>query len=187
MEKRIHAPGATDDFVFDFSGSGALPDGEEISSASVEVDAQLTATVSSTTATTATIRVSDGTAMEDGAVHALVLRATTTSGLAVEWPLLLEIFARRIDERKDPDEVKDFRVKLSVSGELGTGETITSHSATALDAGITVASSAHTASTGTIRLSGGTAGNTYRVALTLGTSAGQVKVFTYYVAVEANA
>lgn len=69
---------------------------------------------------------------------------------------------------KDPDAELDYQ--FNWSDWLGVGETISSASFTA-DAGLTVDSTGHDDTVATIWVSGGTAGNVYRVTCHIVTSA----------------
>ena len=71
---------------------------------------------------------------------------------------------------KDPSAVLDY--VFDWTGWLATGETITDHTITA-DPGIVVDSSTENAGIVTVWLSGGTAGENYKVACLIVTSAGR--------------
>lgn len=73
--------------------------------------------------------------------------------------------------RKDPSAVKDYTIDWSTW--LETGDTLTSSSWTADDAGITIDSDDETTTTGTVWLSGGTAGTSYVLTNEIATAAGR--------------
>lgn len=84
---------------------------------------------------------------------------------------------------KDPAEVLDFVVDWSGAypgPALEDAETITASAFTA-DAGITIDSSSATTTTTTCWLSGGTAGEAYKVTNEITTSAGRTLVFSFKV------
>ena len=81
---------------------------------------------------------------------------------------------------KDPSAVLDWM--FDWSDWLATGETITDHTITA-DTGITVDSSTEDAGKVTVWLSGGTAGENYKVACLIETSAGRTDERTIWIKV----
>jgi len=82
---------------------------------------------------------------------------------------------------KDPSAVLDWMFDWSEEW-LATGETITDHTITA-DTGITVDSSTEDAGKVTVWLSGGTAGENYKVACLIETSAGRKDERTIWIKV----
>ena len=74
---------------------------------------------------------------------------------------------------KSPAAVLSYVLDLNKVGDawLGAGETITTATFT-VDTGITISSQSNTTTTGTVKLSGGTVGNDYKVTMTWVTSAG---------------
>ena len=85
---------------------------------------------------------------------------------------------------KDPSAVLDwvFDWNDSTNPWLATGETITDHTITA-DTGITVDSSTESDGKVTVWLSGGTAGENYKVACLVKTSAGRTDERTIWITV----
>ena len=81
---------------------------------------------------------------------------------------------------KDPSAVLDYAFDWNEW--LATGETITDHTITA-DTGITVDSSTEDAGKVTVWLSGGTAGENYKVACLIETSAGRKDERTIWIKV----
>ncbi len=81
---------------------------------------------------------------------------------------------------KDPDAVLDYTVNWS--DWLATGETI-STSAFTVDSGITKDSESNTTTTGTVWLSGGTAGTRYEVTHRITTSDSRTDDRTFFVQV----
>ena len=81
---------------------------------------------------------------------------------------------------KDPSAVLDY--VFDWTGWLATGETITDHTITA-DTGITVDSSAESDGKVTVWLSGGTAGQNYKVACLIATSGGRIDERTIWIKV----
>ena len=81
---------------------------------------------------------------------------------------------------KDPSAVLDYA--FDWTGWLAAGETITDHTITA-DTGITVDSSAEYDGKVTVWLSGGTAGENYKVACLVETSAGRTDERTIWIKV----
>jgi len=81
---------------------------------------------------------------------------------------------------KDPSAVLDY--VFDWTGWLATGETITDHTITA-DTGITVDSSAESDGKVTVWLSGGTAGENYKVACLITTTAGRTDERTIWIKV----
>ena len=81
---------------------------------------------------------------------------------------------------KDPSAVLDYA--FDWTGWLAAGETITDHTITA-DTGITVDSSTEDAGKVTVWLSGGTAGENYKVACLVETSAGRTDERTIWIKV----
>lgn len=85
---------------------------------------------------------------------------------------------------KDPSAVLDYCFNWRVAGKewLAPTETITSHTITA-DTGITVDKSTESAGRVTVWLSGGTAGQNYKVACKITTSAGRTDERTIWIKV----
>lgn len=81
---------------------------------------------------------------------------------------------------KDPDAVLDYM--FDWSDWLASGETITDHTITG-ETGITVDSSTESAGKVTVWLSGGTAGENYKVACKITTSAGRTDERTIWIKV----
>ena len=81
---------------------------------------------------------------------------------------------------KDPSAVLDY--VFDWTGWLATGETITNHTITA-DTGLKVDSSAENNGKITVWLSGGTAGQNYKVACKITTSAGRTDERTIWIKV----
>ncbi len=71
---------------------------------------------------------------------------------------------------KDPDDVDDFT--LDWTARLGTGETVSTFTATVLSGGVSISASSNTTTTTTARITGGTDGTPatvrYRVVTSLG-------------------
>lgn len=85
---------------------------------------------------------------------------------------------------KDPDETIDYVIdwtrRLNAAG--GTTVTVSSASHT-VDAGITMVSESTTDSTTSVRLSGGSDGNQYKVEVLMTTSGGEIVQEEFYISV----
>lgn len=87
-------------------------------------------------------------------------------------------------QAKDPGSIKDFQIDWLGGGILRTGETVAASVWSLSPSGLVVVDSSFTASTSTVRVSGGEVGTVYRLTCRMTTSLGAVEEQSFTVRVE---